>query len=287
MNRFFVYTDRNRPGLHVWRAGTNVKLYLHPVAGAVGPGWVEFQCELNPAITQPVRFMLFSFNEKGGPTEFENDVFQRELSRLDSGDFPPSVWCVSGASRVVLQDPKLNQQQTLRIHLISQMRFRPGEMYLWDPVTGTNRRIPQTGYDTLGPYFDLNLEPHERSFFNFKFIRQEEDSFKAFEPDTANRWWVADDGDELWTHSGTPAIALAVPQTRTLTLHYRQAFDSPAKLRLWAENGDYVTDVDGDASTDGWTSFATEVYTRLPYSCLFHNPAGPRSGNMKRQSVRA
>ena len=272
MNSFFVYTNLARPGLHLWREGTSIKLFLHPVSAPAGPGWVEFQCDLNPATSQKVRFMLFSFQENGSPGEFEIDAFQRELPRLPSGEFPNAAWFVGGASRVVLADPRLTTQATLRVHLISQTRFRPGEMYLWDPVTGAGRRISQSGLDDLGPVFDLNLAQHERSFFNFKFVGRKDGHFKVFEPDFANRWWVAGDGAEIWMHSGTSAIAHSVPETRTLTLRYRQAFDSPALLHLWAENGDFVTDVAGVPGADGWTTFTSAIYTQLPYGCRFHNP---------------
>jgi 1,4-alpha-glucan branching enzyme len=272
MNRFFAYTNLAKPGLHVWREGTAIKFFLHPVVSATGPGWVEFECDLNPEMDHSARFMLFSFKENGTPGDFESDEFQRELPRLASGDFPDAVWFVGGASRVVLSDPLATTATTLRVHLISQSRFRPSEMYLWDPVTGADRRISQTSLDALGPVFDLSLAPHERAFFNFKFIAKKEGHFKAFEPDFANRLWVAGDGPEIWMHSGTAAIASVAPETRTLTLHYRQAFDSAALLHLWAENGDYVTDVEGVATADGWTTFTTEIYTQLPYACRFHNP---------------
>jgi len=52
MHSFFAYTNLTRPGLHLWREGTPVKLYLHPVNAPAGPGWVEFHCELNPAMSQ-------------------------------------------------------------------------------------------------------------------------------------------------------------------------------------------------------------------------------------------
>ena len=215
--------------------------------------------------------MLFSFDDRGSPDDFENNVFQRVLPQLSSGDFPPAVWFVSGASRVVTEDPRGHTESSLRVHLISQSRYRPGEMYLWDSVRGVSRRISQSGLDSWGPYFDLNLASHESSFFTFKFIRRREGQFVDFEPDAANRWWVAGDGTEIWTHSGTPAIAPVVPKTCTLTLHCRQEFDAPAKLHLWAENGDYVTDVDG-VDANGWTTFTSQIYTHLPYGCQIHNP---------------
>ncbi|MER2518994.1 hypothetical protein E4Q23_17130 [Candidatus Accumulibacter phosphatis] len=271
MQSFFVYTQRRRPGLHVWRVGTSTRFFLYPVVAPAGPGWVEFQCDLETSIGNPVRFMLFSFDDRGSPEDFESDVFQRVLPQLHSGGFHPAVWFVSEASRVVTKDPRGKTESSLRVHLISQSRYRPGEMYLWDSVQGVSRRISQSGLDSLGPYFDLNLAPHESSFFNFKFIRANDGQFVDFEPDAANRWWVADDGTEIWTHSGTPAIAQLVPKSCTLTLHCRQEFNAPAKLHLWAENGDYVTEVDG-VDANGWTTFTSQIFTQLPYSCQIHNP---------------
>ena len=275
MHHFFAYTNLAKPGLHVWREGTSLRLFLHPVASPIGQGWVEFQCDLNPVTSQNVRFMLFSFQENGTPGDFESNAFQRELPRLPSGEFPESVWFASGASRVVLADPRLATQATLRVHLISQSRYRPGEMFLWDPVTGSKRRASQSGLDALGPVFELSLLPQERSFFNFKFIARQDGEFKAFEPDSANRWWVADDGSEIWIHSGTATIAHSVPETRRLTLHYRQEFNRPAQMNLWAENGDFVTDVAGVDGADGWTTFTSSVYTHLPYGFRFRNPGLP------------
>ena len=84
--------------------------------------------------------------------------------------------------------------------------------------------------------------------------------------------FVAGDGDDIWTHSGTASIATELPETHTLTIHYRQEFDTPARLHLWAENGDYVTNLDGVGPHAGWTTFTTQIYSRLPYGCRFRNP---------------
>ena len=64
MHRLFAYTNLARPGLHVRRAGTSIRLFLQLVNGSAGPGWVEFQCELSATVTQPVRFMIFSFDRR-------------------------------------------------------------------------------------------------------------------------------------------------------------------------------------------------------------------------------
>ena len=180
MHSFFAYTNLTDPGLHLWREGTSLKLYLRPVSAPTGSGWVEFQCDLDAATSEQVRFMLFSFKDDDSPGKFEKDAHQREVPRLESGQFPAAVWFAQDASRVVVQDPRVNTQNSLRVHLISQSRFRPGEMYLWYPVTGDHRRVAQTGMDDLGPIFEIDLQPQERSFFNFKFIRQKDVGFEDF-----------------------------------------------------------------------------------------------------------
>ncbi len=119
------------------------QLFLHPIGAPDGSGWIEFECQLSSSVSQPVRFMLFSFNERGAPGEFESDAFQREFPRLPSGEFPGAVWCAAGCSRVVLSNPRLTAPASIHIHLISQSRFRPSEMLMWDPVTGSSRRITQ------------------------------------------------------------------------------------------------------------------------------------------------
>ncbi len=272
---FYAYTGLTRPGLHLWREGTSLRLDLHPVTVPAAPGWVEFQCDLDAATNESVRFMLFSFQPDGAPGDFEPDEHQRELRKLPSGLFPDAAWFSQGASRVVIDDPRATTQATLKLHLVSQSRFRPGEMYLWNPVTRTNRRISQSGLDQLGPVFEVTLKPDEQSFFLFKFIRQQDGQFTEFEPDYANRWWVAGDGVEIWMHSGTAKIAHAVPETCQLRMHYRQPFDGLATMRLWAENGDYMTDVAGVAGTGGWVTYTTSIFAHLPYGVLFWNPGLP------------
>ncbi len=100
MSRFIAYTHLKNPGLHVWREGTNVKLYLPPLPGAKGPGWVEFDYDFEPAVFEHVRFMLFEFAVEGSPGAFEPDAHQREMPRAAEGTFPETVWFVEGAARI-------------------------------------------------------------------------------------------------------------------------------------------------------------------------------------------
>lgn len=270
MPDFYVYTNRKRPGLHVWREGTALKRYLVPKN--LGPGWVKFECDnLNASIKNPVRFMLFSFTDKDTFVDWEDGTFNRELPQLPSGEFPPDVWFVSGAPRITLTDPRLRSEGSVRVHLISQTRFRPAEMYIWDPALGVARRESQTGEDALGPYFDITLSDDEKSLFNFKFIRKKGEDFTEFEPSSANRWWVSSDGAEVWTHSGDSAVTTTQPVKRTLTMHVRQWIDTRPVLHLWAQNGEFVADLPGNTLA-GWTTFKADIYSHLPYGCLIRNP---------------
>ncbi|HUG20819.1 MAG TPA: alpha-amylase family glycosyl hydrolase, partial [Planctomycetaceae bacterium] len=247
--------------------------YLRPEAPPDPDGWVEFRCDLQADICcEPVKFMLFDFKADSSPGEYEKNEHQRELPRRQGCDFPDAVWFTQDAARVVTRDPRLSSQSNLRVHLISQSRFRPGQMYLWDPVTDRSRRISQSGENHLGPIFDVQLEPHERSFAQFKFIRKFDEVHPEFEVDIANRWWVADDGPEIWTHSDTGVIAPALPKQHRLRIHYRQTLDSLATMRLWAEGDDYATDIAGVPGDDGWTTYETNLFAHLPYGCLFWNP---------------
>ncbi len=291
MPRFHAYTRRARPGLHVWRRGTPLKLYLAP-AVETGPGWVEFAYDLEPGPVEAVRFMLFEFDRDDRQAGYEDDAHQRELSPGDDGQFPQAVWFAEGAARVLLSDPRAAAADALRVQLISQTRFRPGRLYLWDAATGASRRVEQAGENAAGPYFDLSLHGPERSFFNFKFIRRGEGGgFDEFEGESANRLWCATDGGSVWAHSGTAEVATAEPRRATLRIHYRQELDSPARMRVWAENGDYQADALPGATADGWTAFEAQVYTRLPYGVQFWNPGLPdgrrwESDEAKREHIR-
>ncbi|HUG20255.1 MAG TPA: hypothetical protein VMM56_14820, partial [Planctomycetaceae bacterium] len=72
MHSFFARTSFANPGLHVWREGTSIKLYLRPEAPPDPDGWVEFRCDLQADICcEPVKFMLFDFKADSSPGEYE------------------------------------------------------------------------------------------------------------------------------------------------------------------------------------------------------------------------
>ena len=101
MSRFHAYTRFANPGLHLWREGTSTKLFLRPVSPTAGPGWVEFDYDLEPGILNDVRFMLFDFNEAGHPGTWENNDHQREVPRGPAGELAEEVWFAQDAQRVL------------------------------------------------------------------------------------------------------------------------------------------------------------------------------------------
>jgi 1,4-alpha-glucan branching enzyme len=272
MSRFHAYTRFKNPGLHVWREGTSTKLYLRPALPPTGPGWVEFEYGLEPGILNDVCFMLFDFDEAGDPGRWEKDEHQRKVPRDASGHILDDIWFAQDARRVLTSDPRQSSATQARLHLISQRRYRPSQLFLWDSAKGIERRVALSGEDNLGPFFDVSLLGDERSFFLFKFIRQETGEFRGFEPDFANRLWCAADGNEIWTHSDAAEIASAEPQKKKLSIHFRQELSQRAQLHYWQENSDFSADVDAVAGVSPWVSYEAALYTGLGYGLRFRNP---------------
>jgi hypothetical protein len=290
MSRFHAYTRFNNPGLHLWREGTNTKLYLEPSSNQAGPGWVDFDYDFEPHIQQEVCFMLFDHTPEGHPGEFEKSEHQRKLPRHPDGSYPNAVWFVQGSGRVLEFDPRADTRTRLQVHLISRSRFRPSRLFLWNAVTNLSRIIELEHEDHLGPVFDLALEGRERSFFTFKFIRKNPDTgeMDIFEPDYANRLWTARDGTEIWTHSEAAEITGAEPGKKTLRIHFRQELTAPPKLHFWQHNSDFDAHAEPCAGANGWLTFQAPIYTHLNYGFQFWNPELPASARWEHpEAVRA
>jgi 1,4-alpha-glucan branching enzyme len=279
MSRFHAYSRFTNPGLHLWREGTNTRLYLEPSSNQPEPGWVEFDYDFEPHIQQDVCFMLFDHTPRGNPGEFEKPEHQRKLPRRPDGNHPNAVWFVQGSGRVLEFDPRADTRTRLEVHLISRSRFRPSRLFLWNTVTNQSRRVELENEDHLGPVFDLALEDQERSFFTFKFIRKNPDTggLDIFEPDYANRLWTARDGAAIWTHSEAAEITGAEPEKKTLRIHFRQELASPPKLHFWQHNSDFDDHAEPCGNANGWLVFQVSLYTRLNYGVQFWNPALPEA----------
>jgi 1,4-alpha-glucan branching enzyme len=274
MSKIWGNTARQNPGLHVWRAGTPLPVDLRPAAPAQD-GWVSFEYDFEPLNPEPIGMMLFDFDARGNPGKWE--THERFMERPTNGVFPPEVWFTEGSSRVLYHDPRPVTLNTLKVHLISQTRYRPSELFLWIPGTGWNRRVPMLANpDALGPIFELTLQQPEKSFFNFKFIRKDSsNNFNAFEPDFANRLWSARDGGEIWTHSEAAEITPSVPARKTLNIRFKQELAADPEMHVWQLNSDYAADITASGEQNGWWKFETQFYTNMRYGLLFRNRGLP------------
>jgi 1,4-alpha-glucan branching enzyme len=264
MARLNAYTSFANPGLHLWREGTPFKVWIQPTRGT--DGWYQFDYPLETHFFQSVRFMLFDHGPGGSPDRYEKDEHQRVLPRLPDGSFA-DVWFAEDAARVLTHDPREERLPSIRLHLITRRAYRPAQVYLWDPVARTSRRCDAVGMDDHGPVFDVPLHGQEQSFVHFKFIRQVDGRFDAFEKDVANRLWTARDGGEIWTHSEADAVTPVEPPRRQLRLHVRQelpASQAP-RLRYWQSKSDFVADAEGSLGEAGWWTYDIQLYTGFEY----------------------
>jgi 1,4-alpha-glucan branching enzyme len=275
MIRFLASTRLARPGLHVWRANTDLRLYLHPLRDAQVPdGFTAFECELGVDPQEEIYCLLFQWSASGvEQQDWEQETHIHRVPRLDGNRLPPVVWLFHGSARAVAQDPIGAQQDQVRIHLVTAARYLHGELLLWGIPDGDGSWRPASGHDALGPFWDVGLSDRARSFFQFKFRRPTADGWGE-EPDIANRVWVAQDGQEVWTHSEGRDLASTTPVPRELAIHFRQEIDPahPPRMRIWQPGSDWEEDRPAEADGDGWTLHRALVYTSLPYRFKFWNP---------------
>jgi hypothetical protein len=191
MTRFIVFTPFTRPGLHVWREGTQLKLYLEPLQQPGLPsGFHAFDCELEVAPQEKIYSLLFQWNQNGtDQIEWEQESHIHEVPRLENNRLPPSVWLFHGSARAVAADPLARQQDRVRIHLLTAARYMRAELLVWNASGPAQQTIPLTAHDESGPFWDLDLSGRSRSFFQFKFRRPVEGGWKD-EHDFANRLWT-------------------------------------------------------------------------------------------------
>jgi 1,4-alpha-glucan branching enzyme len=274
MVRFHAYTGFQRPGLHIWRDGTDFKVSVRPVAGLAGaePGWVEFEYDLDPGFSQRVRFMLFDHDEGGRPSQWEKSEHQRTLQRRADGAFA-GAWFVQDATRVLTADPAAEQRETLRVHLITRRKYRPSRLFIWNPVTDEKRWLDLDDVDEPEPVWEVVLDDWSRSFFCFKFIASNSAGrFEAYEPDVANRLYVAGDGGEIWVHSETAQIHRSRPERKQLRVHFRQRLSASSlpQLHFWPSNAEWGEDAPPPATDGGWLVYDLSLYTDLRFGLQFH-----------------
>lgn len=273
MTRFIAFSTFTRPGLHVWREGTALKVYLEPLQDTgLPPGFYAFDCELGVTSQRKIYCLLFEWNEEGtDQTAWEQSVHIHEVPKAADNRLPAVVWLFQGSARALTADPLGQQQNRVRIHLVTAKRYMSGELFVWNAPGVAQQGLALAGHDEAGPFWDVELSDRSRSFFQFKF-RRTVDGRLEYEHDYANRVWVAQDGAEIWTHSEARDVLSAPPVRRQLIVHFRQEIDAAPRMHVWQEGSDFDTDAGAEAEAGGWTAHRVLLYTGLPYRFMFFNP---------------
>jgi 1,4-alpha-glucan branching enzyme len=277
MVNFHALTHWPDPRLYIWRSAPEIRKSLfYPEQTPFeleAEGFKVFPIDLDHQIQEPVNFKLNT--RENEQDVWEDDSHIRILPRLAEYRFPENIWFVHGTRRVLTANPFSTSQTKVRVHLITQKKYRDGEMYLWTP--GSEGRIidsPKEDADGDSIYFDVDLLGRDRHLFCFKFI----DKDGGFEPNYANRLWCALDGREIWVHSLADHVASEKPAKITLTVNLlfpRRPFPLPL-MHLWQEQSDYIKDIPGELQEQqGICRFVARemLFTGRPYGFKFYRPA--------------
>lgn len=174
-------------------------------------GFRVFTTNLDHQIHQPAHVRLYT-----GDWAWKDHP--KNIPRTKEFRFPEDLWMSEDAARVVSENPFTGDAvQKVTIHLITAKKYRDGQLYIWLPGK-EGRTVQATGEDNVGPFYEVELQEDEQHMFLFKFI----DRQGHYEPDYANRLWVAQDGNEIWVHSQASAISSEEPKKKPLIIHARQ-----------------------------------------------------------------
>lgn len=215
MVRFHVLTQVSEPMLWVWRdqaADANAVLAYESLhKGRDADGFHLFEAQLDHQIHQPAHVQLHTQN-------WEQKDCAKDIPRTKEYRFPDDLWMSEGATRVVAENPFAGSgRDKVTVHLITAKKYREGQLYIWTPGHA-GRFVQSSREDEYGPVYDVALNESERHLFLFKFV----DKWNNYEPDYANRLWVAQDGGEIWAHSQAAAVSSA--RSRCLFMSSKPAF---------------------------------------------------------------
>lgn len=208
---FYAPTGFSRAGLHVWRPETNVRRYVTPSSETPDTrGFIRFYCELNATMELAVRFKLYQRQEDDSPSEnWEGDAFNRTVARNNRCSLPDSMWFAQESSQALVEDPRAQAADRVRIHLVTARRYLEDKLFIWSPERNATQKLSPQGRSDIRPCWNVDLAGRERHLFNFKFLRTV-DGKERFEPDYANRLCSSAHGTAIWTHSaGLEARAAA------------------------------------------------------------------------------
>jgi 1,4-alpha-glucan branching enzyme len=267
MITFHALTAIEDPRLWIYRDRTEIApaelAYDAAPAGFDSGGFRLFRAELDHQVHEVPHTQLHS----GDWSKKEADEHIRTVPRAPGYRFPSDLFIVEGTKRVLENDPLAASLPAVRIHLLLPADYRGGRLYLWSPGRA-GRFVSETGSDADGPFYDVLLEDRDQSLFCFKFVS----AAGRFEPDSANRLWVASDGAEVWAFANFSELSGERPVLRKLPIWFFD-FGAPAspRLHLWRD-AVKIADLPGTRHADGWVEFSAELYSGPTYAFKFHHP---------------
>lgn len=254
--RLWIFRDRTdqTPVEHAFDAADR---------GLDANGFRTFQAQLDHQLHEVAHAVLHD----DGWRRRESPAHVRRVPRAANHFFPSELWLVEGVRRVLESDPLLQSRTRVRVHLMLAGRYREGRLYSWTPG-GISHTYEPAGTDADGPYYDVELAGRDQNFFCFKF----HDPKRNFEPDSANRLWVASDGDEVWVFAGMSELSSTRPVPRRVPIRLFD-FGAPVtpQLHLWRDDV-ALADLDGVRGLDGWVEYNVPLHSGPSYEFKFRHP---------------
>ena len=186
-------------------------------------GFVAFDCELGLAPLERVYCLLFNWNEEGtDQTNWEQSTHVHEVPRLQGNQLPATVWLFQGSARAVAADPVAQQLSRLRIHLVTAVQVHASCSFGMHQVRWSAQyRSPAMMRRVLSGTWILPVATAR--FFNSSFRRPVGRDW-MYEPDYANRVWVAQDGSRFGPTARE--VLSAMPIKRQFILHFQQEIEA-------------------------------------------------------------
>src|SRR5688500_11378943 len=137
MPTLHVLTGLEQPRLHLWRdktvQGSAQLAYDVESSGLDAHGLHAFTAILDTQLRGNVNALVHA------DTNRESNHHRKTLPRTAQYRFPDELWCAHGAARVLTENPFTAAHAHIRIHLITALHYRHGELFIWSPLQADRR----------------------------------------------------------------------------------------------------------------------------------------------------
>jgi 1,4-alpha-glucan branching enzyme len=197
--------------LHLWQSawdGTRA----WDLDGKPNSSTIDFELP-DAADRRKLEFKFNSVDPTQNTTTWEPDAFVRRFFL----PAPAEVWTFEFSPRVLYQNPfppgkVFNVGDVMTVNVITQQRFRGGQLYVWDGYNDSNPPVflPETARDDEKGIstFQITLAPWMTRGFHLKLTSRGTgpNGTDIWEPDSSNRVWRPCDGKSVWLKSGEPDV---------------------------------------------------------------------------------